>query len=81
MSLREWKNNLPIVVNAINRKLQNLSRMTVLERFFTSPRSPSIGQKIDHYYKFSVGDTVRVDLSANNRRWPFKYSLNAGRFQ
>ena len=78
--LTKWRNNLETVVNIINQKKpQYKSVDQMLTAFFT--QNPTlIPQSMTQFYKFNIGDIVRINAFPNQRRnLGFKYSLNIGK--
>jgi hypothetical protein len=78
-SLRFWKDELDFVLNTINNKLSNVSRMAMLTSYFTRPRAISLPQTASKLYKYNIGEIVRIDLNKSQRQFPFKYSLSGGK--
>jgi hypothetical protein len=66
------------VVNAINRNKNSKSIIKELLNFFTR-QVVYLPQNQEKYYKFKVGDNVRISLTKTQRRvLNFKYSLYPG---
>jgi hypothetical protein len=54
--------------------------MNELIEFFTKPATTLIPQKQDRFYKYKIGDRVRINLNkAERTALNFKYSLNYGK--
>jgi len=79
-ALNKWKDNLRFVLDSINRsKPDYKSQMNELIEFFTKPATTIIPQKQDRFYKYKIGDRVRINLNkAERTALNFKYSLNYG---
>jgi hypothetical protein len=78
LSYKYWRDNLEFVLNTINSNRPRYSRAVVMSSFFLGERPPSLPQKEDSFYKFSVGEVVRFNLPRQQRLWPYKYSLKWG---
>jgi hypothetical protein len=80
LALNNWKTHLPYVVNTINRKKPNFkSQLNLLLAFFTKPVTTILPQNQDRFYKFKIGERVRINLSkAERTALNFKYSLSFG---
>ena len=53
--------------------------MNELIEFFTKPATTIIPQQQDRFYKYKIGDRVRINLNkAERTALNFKYSLNYG---
>ena len=74
-----WKNYLPEVLNAINfTKKKFRSKTAFLKDYFLSPVSHV--PHIRRFFRFTVGETVRVDVPLEKRKsLSFKYSLRPGK--
>jgi hypothetical protein len=68
------------VVNAINNHRNAAPPAQTLVEYFSSP--PPVFPLTDRYYKYNVGDKVRVDLTPSQRQTlGFKYSMYYGMAQ
>jgi hypothetical protein len=48
--------------------------------YFTEPEQVIVPQQQDQFYKFKIGQRVRMNLTkAERKALPFKYSLNYGK--
>jgi len=81
LPLSKWRDNLSYVVNAINRGKKNYkSQLNLLLAYFTEPEQVIVPQQQDQFYKFKIGQRVRMNLTkAERKALPFKYSLNCGK--
>lgn len=80
-TLKEWKNNLPEVVDSINRfnEVTFRSMQQLMLSYFTRPVD-FVPQQLPTFFKFNIGDKVLLDLSPTaRRRLNFKYSLHKGK--
>lgn len=79
--LQQWKDVLERVVNVINRdKKTYRNPQEFLTSFFTSQSILFPYHSI--YFKYKVGDLVRINLPANERRsFTFRYALHPGIYQ
>lgn len=78
--MRLWRNSLDRVVNTINFHHEKTfkSLRSVVLSYFTQP-APVLPQNQPQFYKFKIGETVRIDASPRERKsLNFKYSLNRG---
>ncbi len=73
--LNKWKDNLRFVLDSINRsKPDYKSQMNELIEFFTKPATTIIPQQQDRFYKYKIGDRVRINLNkAERTALNFKY--------
>jgi hypothetical protein len=66
------------VVSSINRRLPKQTFLTILNNFFTRP-SVILPQTPSKFYKFALGQSVRILLPATVRKTiGFKFSLGYG---
>jgi hypothetical protein len=81
LALNKWKDNLPFVLDSINRnKPDYKSQLNEIINFFTNPETTILPQKNQKLYKFKIGDRVRINLSkAERANLSFKYSLHYGK--
>lgn len=70
-----------MIIDKINSGRPRFSRMAVLNNFFTGPRPIALPQNEEKLYKYKIGQTVRFELSKNQRHWPYKFSLAYGTVQ
>jgi hypothetical protein len=74
---KPWREHVEVVVNAINSHRNAAPPAQTLVEYFSSP--PPVFPLTDRYYKYNVGDKVRVDLTPSQRQTlGFKYSMYYG---
>jgi hypothetical protein len=81
LPLSQWKNHLETVVNVINNHHAVIfkSQLQMLKAYFTTP-TLYIPQTYEPFYRFNVGDTVKMDVPPEIRKsLSFKYTLNKGK--
>jgi hypothetical protein len=80
LSLQKWRDHLAYVIDTINRGKPNFkSQFNLLMEYFTAPSTIMVPQQQDRFYKYKLGQRVRVNLSKTERTTlGFKYSLNYG---
>jgi hypothetical protein len=81
LALNKWKDNLPFVLDSINRnKPDYKSQLNEIINFFTNPVTTILPQENQKLYKYKIGDRVRINLSkAERTNLNFKYSLHFGK--
>jgi len=79
LKLNSWKSVLDKAVNAINFNRQPWPNNLKLQKSFFTRDVSILPQNMPQYYKFKLGEIVRLDLSPSERRsFSMKWSLNLG---
>jgi hypothetical protein len=80
LALSAWKSVLEWAVNAINYRRNAWRNNLALKKHFFTRATPILPQTMAQYYKFNIGDIVRIDLTPSERRnFSTKWSFNIGK--